>query len=462
MRASSAATWLLLALGTAAGCSAVSGLSGLDFDRSGNGGSNPSGGGQVTTNGGAGAQPDGGSGGASTCSDHRKDGDETDVDCGGSCPKCALGLGCNETKDCANGECTDSFCQTAPVGVWEQLEPVTNAADRFGCSMGWDGSSVRLLQGMRQDESIAGAMSYLWTGTTWTEIVTLPAAFPRRYRATTISSNVGMLIFGGNGSAVLDDTWILPANQSTWLEANTADAPTARQLGAGAADATNAILFGGSLDADEPLGDTWGFNGTAWIQLHPAHSPPARFSATMAYDLRHDRAVLFGGSGKPNTAPLGDYWLWDGSDWTKGTATAPPARYGAVMVYAPIRGRVVVSSGGTAPTTYASDTWEWNGTSWAMTSTHAPPLYEACAAYDMKRQRLVFYGGSAGATVSSETWEYHVHGDACRKDADCETGHCVDHLCCEQSACGSCERCNDVKAPGVCTACASCSNTKCD
>ena len=42
----------------------------------------------------------------SQCSDHRKDGLETDIDCGGGgCNTCALGLHCNADSDCASNAC---------------------------------------------------------------------------------------------------------------------------------------------------------------------------------------------------------------------------------------------------------------------------------------------------------------------------------------------------------------------
>jgi hypothetical protein len=39
------------------------------------------------------------------CTDMEKNGDETDVDCGGSCPPCPTGNDCNEDKDCQSGVC---------------------------------------------------------------------------------------------------------------------------------------------------------------------------------------------------------------------------------------------------------------------------------------------------------------------------------------------------------------------
>jgi alpha-tubulin suppressor-like RCC1 family protein len=48
-----------------------------------------------------------------TCNDEVKNGQETDVDCGGPCPACQLGEACKLLSDCAGGACVQSHC----VGV---------------------------------------------------------------------------------------------------------------------------------------------------------------------------------------------------------------------------------------------------------------------------------------------------------------------------------------------------------
>ena len=48
-----------------------------------------------------------------TCSDGVKNGDETDVDCGGSCGDCQPGKACNQAADCDSGVCTGGVCQAA-------------------------------------------------------------------------------------------------------------------------------------------------------------------------------------------------------------------------------------------------------------------------------------------------------------------------------------------------------------
>jgi hypothetical protein len=55
------------------------------------------------------------SGGACHCGDATQNGDETGVDCGGSCLPCQLGGGCKLATDCVNGlNCTAGTCWISP------------------------------------------------------------------------------------------------------------------------------------------------------------------------------------------------------------------------------------------------------------------------------------------------------------------------------------------------------------
>src|SRR5258706_5903347 len=52
--------------------------------------------------------------GAPSCTNQKKDGTETDVDCGGgSCGACMLGKACAKPSDCIDGACTNGICGTA-------------------------------------------------------------------------------------------------------------------------------------------------------------------------------------------------------------------------------------------------------------------------------------------------------------------------------------------------------------
>ena len=51
-----------------------------------------------------------------TCTDGIKNGTETDVDCGGSCPPCAAGKHCNSNGDCQSGVCSGGICSSCATG----------------------------------------------------------------------------------------------------------------------------------------------------------------------------------------------------------------------------------------------------------------------------------------------------------------------------------------------------------
>jgi hypothetical protein len=51
------------------------------------------------------------------CSDGIKNGSESDVDCGGTCPRCADGKTCTSRSDCANALCVAGACQSCVNGA---------------------------------------------------------------------------------------------------------------------------------------------------------------------------------------------------------------------------------------------------------------------------------------------------------------------------------------------------------
>jgi hypothetical protein len=72
------------------------------------------------------------------CRDGVRSGDETDVDCGGSCGPCGVDRACAAPADCASGRCVNGLCCEAPCGLW---------ASSFG-SLKHDGATgVAIAQG---------------------------------------------------------------------------------------------------------------------------------------------------------------------------------------------------------------------------------------------------------------------------------------------------------------------------
>ncbi len=57
---------------------------------------------------------------APTCSDAFKNGDESDVDCGGSCKaKCATAKRCNVASDCKSRICGNGTCKVSGIFLRE-------------------------------------------------------------------------------------------------------------------------------------------------------------------------------------------------------------------------------------------------------------------------------------------------------------------------------------------------------
>jgi hypothetical protein len=57
----------------------------------------------------------GGSGGSDSCTDNAQNGDETAVDCGGSCPPCIDGMACMVADDCASRFCDNMVCSACTM-----------------------------------------------------------------------------------------------------------------------------------------------------------------------------------------------------------------------------------------------------------------------------------------------------------------------------------------------------------
>jgi hypothetical protein len=169
------------------------------------------------------------------------------------------------------------------------------------------------------------------------------------------------------------------------------------------------ILFSpitGSCTSNCGPGQTWSWNGTNWIQLQPAHSPPSRSGAAMSWDPSQQRIVLFGGDQRcpsgcfPIDFFFADTWVWDGTDWSQLTPGAgPTARVGASM--APDGTGQLVLFGGSSPQgNVLADTWTWNGSAWAQQTPTVSPSgrYFFGIALDTTSSRTMLFGGRTCGT----------------------------------------------------------------
>src|SRR5262245_56151928 len=124
-------------------------------------------------------------------------------------------------------------------------------------------------------------------------------------------------------------------------------APDPRDEGNMAFDAARGqiVLFGGCCDdiTGSSFDDTWTGDGTGWTRRTPQHRPAPRAGNMMAYDVTRARTVLFGGCCDDAGDSFGDTWTWNGSDWKLQTpAHSPPPRWGAMMAFDTERRQVVL------------------------------------------------------------------------------------------------------------------------
>ena len=71
-----------------------------------------------------------------SCDDGAPNGDESDTDCGGSCPGCANGARCATGADCASARCVDGVC-TSPEGTHPDIVRVRDVPGRNPGGRSW-------------------------------------------------------------------------------------------------------------------------------------------------------------------------------------------------------------------------------------------------------------------------------------------------------------------------------------
>jgi hypothetical protein len=175
----------------------------------------------------------------------------------------------------------------------------------------------------------SGPSTWSWDGSTWTLLS--PATEPPSSLGTT--QDVQMVDDTATGQLLLysdhsQQMWAWQGGDWTELPANAAPGP---RVGASMVydDALGeALLFGGctvtgytppgtgggyptpdSYTLEQPLNDLWAWDGTGWTELSPAHSPPARLYAQMAYDDATGQVLLFGGA-VDTAADIADTWVY--------------------------------------------------------------------------------------------------------------------------------------------------------
>jgi len=273
--------------------------------------------------------------------------------------------------------------------------------------------------------------AWLWNGKSWRKLGPTSSAAPKARQSGLLaydSSRRTVVLFGGTQGGITD-TW--EWNGLAWTQTVTrpqdlippvyappyANTPAGRVNHALTFDAARqrTVLFGGDdgYPGTGEQSETWEYGGSVplWAQQFPAHSPPARLLAALAFDAGHGASVLFGGYGTACTGPelwpssgihgCDDTWLYKNGDWTQAPPADPEndgdpaARYGHVMTYDSDRQRIVLMGGEPVATLLQDGVWEWDGTSWAHVTADSYPYARALSG----AQQSLAYDESRGATA---------------------------------------------------------------
>jgi hypothetical protein len=207
---------------------------------------------------------------------------------------------------------------------WVQLHSRHSPPARAGANLAYDSDMhTVVLFGGDGGSRVPIYMNdlWLWNGSDWVQEHPGNAP-PGRSDASLVFDEAShrLVLFGGASGIPLSDTW-------TWSgQAWTALHPSTSPVGRYAAGATydslrgTVVIFGGeggdiNQGPVHSLADLWEWNGVTWLQL-AGGGPPARSLASMSYDAARRVIVVFGGPSEAKAgAPLGDTWIWTGSAW---------------------------------------------------------------------------------------------------------------------------------------------------
>ena len=224
--------------------------------------------------------------------------------------------------------CPDSTTFEWDGTAWADKSPSKRPPGRRFSSMVYDQNMRKtVLFGGLDDEGEYTGRTWLWDGTTWTE---LKKKKPHSRDLTSMWYDPVLrktVIFGGLGRRNRDaqierytDMWSLDADG--WKEIKPAAMPTTRYGAQAAVDPrTNRVILFGGLRLDEAendlkkqvyADDTWEWDGTTWRRVQTAATATARENGAMFFDPSTDRLLLFGGwSGYFHS----DLWEFEDNAW---------------------------------------------------------------------------------------------------------------------------------------------------
>jgi hypothetical protein len=231
-----------------------------------------------------------------------------------------------------------------------------------------------------------------------------------------------------------------PSEVGVWQKAGGDIIPNGRYLQAAAFDETRKVvvmfsgaIFDGASGQIIPSKELWEWSPATgkWTNRSSAGSGPAeRSGATMVFDSKRGKFVLFGGRAA-NGSNLDDTWEWNPADGTwsdvSGTGGRPKGRCQHGMVYEKSTDKILLFGGGLSDNATndisrvllsLNDTWEYDPATHAWTEIPKKPdswptiRHDFSLVWDTSRNKAVLFAGlqtdssSVPGAAKQDTWEW--------------------------------------------------------
>jgi hypothetical protein len=218
---------------------------------------------------------------------------------------------------------------------WSLLNPATQPTARSNTAIAYDSTRNRLFMYGGAFNRSGLAEAWVFNGTDWSNISTpgTTAPGPRQNHVMIYDPARDRFVLAGGSSSqdptvavYYTDTWEFNPAANTWAQIeNTAsslpirltyDSARARPVGYGP------VNVGG---VDRSIIFEW--TGATWLRRDQSPQPVARTNCGWAFDPVRQRAILFAGDSTNPFAALGDTWEFDGTAWLQSqtAATGPGA-----------------------------------------------------------------------------------------------------------------------------------------
>lgn len=322
-----------------------------------------------------------------------------------------------------------------PGGTWRRRELSPMPSPRSSHTMAYDATrNVIVVFGGYHPDDGPLSDTWEYDGSDWRQVANASPPPARANAAVAYAPGLGVVVFGGNGggaaSMAYNDTWRYDGSGWAQITDQSATPPAKRYRAAMAYDKTRGrlVLFGGFRRQTGAYGvsnETWELDPSAatptWTLRTFAVSPPARSEHSLAWVPGRDRIVLFGRR-LASGVEAGDTWEYDGTAWVQRLPgpTPPPVRACAAAATGgsssapggPVSIDQVLLVGGTNQSGDLDDAWILDGldaavSTWTDDSPRFAPRGGVPLAYDTGRRGAV-------ATSGDEVWRFDDVGTGWR------------------------------------------------